>query len=437
MAAIRDIEAKLFRVPLREVLVDAAHGDHTHFELVTVTITTEEGRAGTGYTYTGGKGGRAILAMVEHDLAPALRGADSACIEAVWNRGPIQYNKFSLSFSLKNYSSFGLTFPRRIKSSRIDSLEMSQDQNGILSRFQAILKAKNFLLNRAQSCQWGAHYVGRGGVLSFAISAVDIALWDLRCKKAGEPLWKMLGGGSGKGETRCYAGGIDLQFSISKLVESVGCYLAEGHNAVKIKVGKPDLAEDVERVAEVRKFMDRWPGPETTLMVDANMSWKPERAIRAAKAFKPFNILWLEEPTIPDDFEGYRRIRERGGVALAQGENLHTVHEFMHALCAGGVDFPQPDASNVGGVTGWMKVARLAEAHNLAVSSHGMQELHVSLLSAVTNQGWMECHSFPIDEYTVGGKVRVIGGKAKAPSAAGIGVEFDWAKLDPHRVPPN
>ena len=142
MAAIRDIEAKLFRVPLREVLVDAAHGDHTHFELVTVTITTEEGRAGTGYTYTGGKGGRAILAIVEHDLAPALRGADSACIEAVWNRGPIQYNKFSLSFSLKNYSSFGLTFPRRIKSSRIDSLEMSQDQNGILSRFQAILKAK-------------------------------------------------------------------------------------------------------------------------------------------------------------------------------------------------------------------------------------------------------------------------------------------------------
>ena len=172
-------------------------------------------------------------------------------------------------------------------------------------------------------------------------------------------------------------------------------------------------------------------------MVDANMSWKPERAIRAARAFAPFNILWLEEPTIPDDFEGYRRIRERGGVALAQGENLHTVHEFMHALSAGGVDFPQPDASNVGGVTGWMKVARLAEASNLAVSSHGMQELHVSLLGAVTNQGWMECHSFPIDEYTVGGKVRVVEGRARAPSAAGIGVEFDWAKLDPHRVLPD
>ena len=113
--AIRDIETKLFRVPLREVLVDAAHGDHTHFELVTVTITTEDGRDGTGYTYTGGKGGRAIFAVLEHDLAPALLGADSACIEAAWN-----------------------------------------------------------------SCQWGAHYVGRGGVLSFAVSAVDIALWDLR-----------------------------------------------------------------------------------------------------------------------------------------------------------------------------------------------------------------------------------------------------------------
>ena len=115
MSAIRSVEAKLFRVPLREVLVDAAHGDHTHFELVTVTLATEGGREGTGYTYTGGKGGRAILAMVEHDLAPLLSGADSACVEALWDR-----------------------------------------------------------------CHWGAHYVGRGGILSFAISAVDIALWDLR-----------------------------------------------------------------------------------------------------------------------------------------------------------------------------------------------------------------------------------------------------------------
>ena len=242
----------------------------------------------------------------------------------------------------------------------------------------------------------------------------------------------MLGGGSSKGETKCYAGGIDLQFPLQKLLDNVRGYLSEGHTAVKIKVGKPDLAEDVERVAAVRKLIE----PDATFMVDANMAWKPERAIRAARAFAPFDILWLEEPTIPDDFEGYRLIRERGGVALGQGENLHTVHEFKHALDAGGVDFPIPDASNVGGVTGWMKVAQLAEAHNLAVSSHGMQELHVSLLAAVSNQGWMECHSFPIDEYTVGGKVRVVDGKATAPSTPGIGVEFDWAKLEPHRVLP-
>ena len=127
----------------------------------------------------------------------------------------------------------------------------------------------------------------------------------------------MLGGGSSKGETMCYAGGIDLQFPLQKLLDNVRGYLSEGHTAVKIKVGKPDLAEDVERVAAVRKLI----GPDATFMVDANMAWKPERAIRAARAFAPFDILWLEEPTIPDDFEGYRRIRERSGIALAQGCN--------------------------------------------------------------------------------------------------------------------
>jgi L-alanine-DL-glutamate epimerase-like enolase superfamily enzyme len=346
------------------VLVDAKHGDHSHFELVVARVTLEDGSEGVGYTYTGGKGGRAIWELIEHDLKPSLLGKDAGRIEQLWDH-----------------------------------------------------------------MEWHIHYVARGGCASFAISAVDIALWDLKCKRAGEPLWRMAGGYSNS--TKCYAGGIDLAYSLEKLLSNIRHYLAQGHTAVKIKLGQPTLSEDLARVKAVRELI----GADRTFMVDANMKWTVETSIRAARALQKFDVLWLEEPTIPDDFAGYDRIRSEGGLAIAQGENLHTLHEFQHALSRGKVDFPQPDASNIGGITGWLKVANLAQAYNLPVSSHGMQELHVSLMSAVPNQGWMEVHSFPIDEYTMRPLApHIQDGRASAPDTPGTGVEFDFEKLRPYRV---
>ncbi|UOM34503.1 mandelate racemase/muconate lactonizing enzyme family protein [Acuticoccus sp. I52.16.1] len=272
--------------------------------------------------------------------------------------------------------------------------------------------------------QAGLHYVGRGGLASFAISAIDIALWDIRGRATGQPLWQMAGGAGRKPLT--YRGGVDLNFPLPKLVESVGDHLDRGFTAVKIKVGKPDVAEDVARLTAVRERI----GGATRLMVDANYGYDLDRASAAAKAFEPFDLVWLEEPLAPDDFAGHGVLAQRTTVPLAAGENLHTLQEFRLALEHSRLAFLQPDSGNCGGVTGFLRVARMAAAAGVPVCSHGMQELNVSLVPAQANAGWLEVHSFHIDRYTHRPLV-LEDGRAVAPDEPGCGVRFDWRKLEP------
>jgi L-alanine-DL-glutamate epimerase-like enolase superfamily enzyme len=270
---------------------------------------------------------------------------------------------------------------------------------------------------------WRLHYGGRGGSVSLAVSAADIALHDLLARRLGLPLWRFLGGFDPL--VPCYAGGIDLEFTLDALLKQTNDNLDKGFRAIKMKVGRARLSEDAERVKAMRAHL----GADFPLMADANMRWTVDQSIRAARAFRDSNLIWLEEPTIPDDVAGHTRIVREGGVPIATGENLHTLHEFTQMIAAGAVTFPEPDVTNCGGITVFMKVAHLAEAYNLPVTSHGAHDLTVHLLAALPNRSYLEVHGFGLDRY-IERPIAIREGVARAPDTPGHGVAFDWKALE-------
>ena len=360
---IASVNTDHYLIPLPNTLTDAMHGEMTGFTVVSARVRTDSGTEGLGYTYTVGSMGGASV---------------RAMIER--DLAPFLLGKD----------------PRRI--------EMLWKE-----------------------MWWHMHYVHRGGIASFAMAAVDIALWDLKAKLAGEPLWRLLGGHDNK--VAVYAGGIDLQLPMDGLREQTHQNLQNGFRAIKMKVGRGKLAEDVERVAAMRDLL----GPDIPLMVDANMRWTVDQSIKASQAFAPYDIYWLEEPAIPDDVEGHVRILREGALPVATGENLHTIYEFQKMMAAGAVSFPEPDASNCGGITPWLKIAHMAEAFNLPVTTHGVHELHVHLLAAIPNASYLEAHGFGLEAF-IHEPVRIEDGFATAPDRLGHGVEFNWHALEAYRV---
>ncbi|HUZ62693.1 MAG TPA: mandelate racemase/muconate lactonizing enzyme family protein, partial [Acetobacteraceae bacterium] len=300
MPKIAKVEPGFYRVPLPAPLTDSTHGQMQAFELNTVRVFDAEGAEGVGYTFTVGRNGAAVDAVLSREIPVIMADADADAIEHAWHR-----------------------------------------------------------------LWWALHYGGRGGPTVLAISAFDMALWDLKARRAGLPLWKLLGGFDP--HVPCYAGGIDLDDPLDRLLAQTGANLDRGFRAIKMKVGRPRLLEDIARVRAMREQL----GDEFPLMVDANMKWSVNEAIRAARAFQPFDLCWLEEPISPEDIAGHARVVRDGGLPIAAGENLHSLWEFQHLITAGGVTFPEPDVTNCGGVTAFMKIAHLAEAFNLPVTSHG------------------------------------------------------------------
>lgn len=358
MAGIDSVVSGYYRIPLPTVLSDSTHGLIRAFELNTVRLRDADGAEGVGYTYTVGRNGAAIDAILAREMPELLQGHDARRIEWLW-----------------------------------------------------------------QHMWWGLHYGGRGGPTVLAISAVDMALWDLKARKAGQPLWALLGGHDPK--VSCYAGGIDLELPLPDLLRQTDGNLERGFRAIKMKVGRPDLAQDVERVAAMRRHL----GDGFPLMADANMRWTVDEAVRAARRFQPYDLTWLEEPIVPDDMAGHARLVRDGGLPIATGENLRTLWDFRHLIADGGVTWPEPDVTNCGGVTSFIKIARLAEAFGLPVTSHGAHDVTVHLLAACPNGRFLEAHGFGLDAY-IAEPLRIEQGMAIAPERPGHGITFDWAALE-------
>ena len=277
---------------------------------------------------------------------------------------------------------------------------------------------------------WELHALGSAGMSRFALAVIDIALWDILAKHAGIPLYRLLGGY--RDRIPAYGSGINMHLDGEPLLDQMRGFLARGYRAVKMKVGRDNPEEDIERVASVRRLI----GPNVKLMLDANQKWTAAEAIRRTALLRPFDPFWLEEPILADDRVGHVHLREATGVPIAIGETLYTRYEFADYMRAGGVDIVQADIPRVGGFTEWMKIAHLAEGFNLPVAPHFMLELSVHALCAVPNGLILEdlLGGSLSDLGLLKEPIRVVNGEIAPPAFPGHGIVFDSAALQRYEV---
>lgn len=266
-----------------------------------------------------------------------------------------------------------------------------------------------------------------GAITSLALAAIDTALWDLRCKRAGEPLWRLAGGHRREIPVYDTEGGW-LHLSTEDLVTSALVARDAQFSGVKIKVGKPHVTEDAERLRAVREAV----GPTLHIMTDANQSQSLSSAAQLAAALEPYDPYWLEEPLPADDISGHARLARSTRIPVAVGESMYSPMQFRNYLEAGAASVVQVDVARVGGITPWLKVAHLAETFNVQVCPHFLMELHVSLAAAVSNGAYVEY--IPQLRAVTHTELTVRDGMAVAPDEPGIGIDWNMDAIEDRRV---
>jgi L-alanine-DL-glutamate epimerase-like enolase superfamily enzyme len=270
---------------------------------------------------------------------------------------------------------------------------------------------------------FATHATSVGAVTSLALAAIDTALWDWRCKRDGQPLWKAAGGARQRTPVYTTEGGW-LHLSTDTIVRETVAAKAAGFQGAKVKVGLQRVADDVARLAAVRKAV----GDRFEIMVDANQCFTLSEALRRAPAYADLGIAWFEEPLPADDLDGHARLAAASAVPIAVGESLYSAGQFADYILRGACSIVQVDVARIGGITPWLKVAHLAECHNLAVAPHFLMELHASLTAAVPAARWVEY--IPQLDAVADSRLAIEDGHAVAPDAPGLGIAWRWDEIE-------
>lgn len=362
MARVESVEIRMVDLAPKVRRTDAIQSFVSQ-ETPIVTITDSDGAQGTGYSYTIGTGGPAVVSLIRDTLAPRLIGREAEEIEGIW-----------------------------------------------------------------RELLFATHATAVGAITSIALAAIDTALWDLRCIRAGLPLWRMAGGAKPSVAVYSTEGGW-LHIETAVLVEDAVAMKAAGFAGSKIKIGKPHPAQDDARLAAVRAAV----GDDFHIFTDANQGFSLHQAMLRADMLARHGIGWFEEPLPADDVGAHAQLARHSRVPIAVGESLYSVSQFKDYLTQGAASVVQVDAGRVGGITPWLKVAHMAEAHNVAVCPHFLMELHVSLVTAVPN-GWMLEYIPQLDAITTT-RLDLRDGRAHAPMVPGLGIGWDWAAIKAQTVP--
>jgi L-alanine-DL-glutamate epimerase-like enolase superfamily enzyme len=356
MARIARAELRMVDLAPKVRRVDAIQSFVSQ-ETPILTLTDSDGATGTGYSYTIGTGGPAVISLLRETLLPRLIGREAEAIEAIW-----------------------------------------------------------------RDLLFATHATAVGAITSLALATVDTALWDLRCRRAGLPLVRMAGGARDSVPVYSTEGGW-LHLETGALVEDALAVQARGFAGTKLKIGRPHLAEDSARLAAVRAAV----GDAFHIFTDANQSFTLHEALLRAHMLADHGVGWFEEPMPADDVGAHALLARQSRVPVAVGESLYAPSQFKDYLVQGAASIVQVDVARIGGITPWLKVAHMAEAHNVAVCPHFLMELHVSLVTAVPN-GWMLEYIPQLDAITTS-RLDLRDGRAFAPDAPGLGIDWDWGAI--------
>lgn len=271
------------------------------------------------------------------------------------------------------------------------------------------------------------HATTVGAITTLALAAIDTALWDLRGRRLGLPLWQLAGGAKPRVPVYSTEGGW-LQLDTDTLVRESVQARQDGFRGVKIKVGKPHVSQDMARLRAVRDAV----GDDFEIMVDANQCFDVPEAIRRARQFEALDLAWFEEPLPAEDLGGHARLAASTALPIAVGESIYSLQHFREYLQREACSVVQVDVARIGGITPWLKVAHLAESFNVPVCPHFLMELHVSLTAASPAATWVE-YIPQLDGVTHSG-IRIEDGMAVAPESPGNGIDWHWPLIEARAV---